>query len=1320
MKKIFSHMMLIAAMAIISANTMAQNSFSYQAVIRNNGEVVSNQDVSLLISILNGSDVCYQETQEVKTNAYGNISVSVGEGEPKTGSFAAIPWETMQVMMQVEVSTDGSEKYVNMGQMQIQPVPYAIYAARTATVIQPAVASEDPIFEVRDNNGELMFAVYENGVKVYVDQDGSKAAKAKFAVAGRSTSKGEENLLTINNEGTTVYVDESQSSKAAKSKFAVAGRSAGKTDTDLLTIDGSGSTIYVDGDGKAAKSKFAVAGRSGRGKKSANNYSIDNDNSTLYVDFNDNAAGKGTQADVLTIDGGQATFYIDETESGKAAKSKFAVAGRSADKSVQTAFVIDGTGTLIYIDDNDNQNSKAAKSTFAVAGRSTGKGNSKFFSITPDSTRIYVNDEVDNTNNGSLAAGFAIVGMTQNTDLLFINKDSTVIKANTYVAEEVQSATGEVNKLDVVYGIWGGSLKYQFNRIDDNEIIDYCFYDYGRDNYEGFYTDAGDEIHGKYNYIVHVNRNFPDFPISAGLDKRSDAWTWYSSYSSWGTESGDIEDHIGDMKYPLFSLEGVNTKVYLTHLGTWGGSISGANFDIDYVESDGQDTVIINNTAYTVEKHIFKEGKDATKITTYYYYVYKGIVLKIDVKLPTDEESTILRCIEIKEGGAETSFARWLKNSGVTNFSGMTSAYLGEDYGEGHYFVDLGLPSGNIWASCNMGAPSSYDLGSYLAWGETAEKAVYEQDGYSVAELISGGDNNNDAAWLWGTSDKFPNVSDWCMPTNADWQELIDECVWIWVKDEKGVYVSAYDESLREYKGQNLVINSVGELREGYNIELINYIFLPATGFFDYSNINNTGQGYYWSSNKQDYGVNCLVFGESYQQIGNNPGYQGLQVRPVMHKSKTYWVKKPEGTPTGEATGSSNNPFTSINEALSTITNDFEETGDTLMTYTIMVNGNVEPAEINVPERIKQIALCGANGLLNDEPQDAIVGTVSTRPLTVNSGNIIIKNMKLTGGGINPENLDESSQIIAGGGLFVDINAKVTLDSGAFVMKNVACTTDVSYGGGVYVFRGGELTMLGGSKISENQVGGDGYYGCGAGVYINGSDYGGKLTIYGGEISENKCVGSFSNDKTNTIEYSKGGGVYIDDFAEFYMYGGLITKNTIEESASAAEGQTVIHGTGGGVCRDAFESRYYMFGGMITDNTAANAPGLYVFSGTNYGNYFMPVYIGGSSYISDIHFNFNFEYAESDVNGIELIEPLTTDKNMSLTVENVGSDVGINILTYYTEDSNYNGQILRDAKNLFTLTNENYSIGDEIEQSSWYDGYHNYYQYSFMLVPQSK
>ncbi len=487
MKNILSKAFVAVCLTAMTFAAVAQNSFSYQAVIRDGGKVLENKSVNLRLSVMSDDSVYYQEKHAVTTNDYGNVSVSVGEGEMLRGSFDAIPWETMQIMMQVEVSADGTENYVNIGAMQIQPVPYTMYAASTTTIIQPKEASEDPIFEVRDSEGNLMFAVYETGVKVFVDQEGSKAAKSKFAVASLSTSKGEETLLSINSDGTTVYVDDDSNTKAAKSKFAVASCSAGKTESNLLTIDGSGSTFYVDQDaeGKAAKSRFAVAGHSAKGKKSKNNYTIDNNNSTLYVDFSDNSA-KGA-ADVLNIDGSQATFYIDGTDGNKAAKSSFAVAGRSADKSVQTAFVIDGTGTVIYIDDLESD--KAAKSTFAVAGNSAQKGNSNYFIIHRDSTRIYVNDElsavVDTTTGEvvmpSLESAFAVTGMTKKENLLVVNRDSTIVKMNTYVEEELQSTSGIVERIaddtkpSKIYAT--GSFELLFDGSWSNsDSVDYTYY----------------------------------------------------------------------------------------------------------------------------------------------------------------------------------------------------------------------------------------------------------------------------------------------------------------------------------------------------------------------------------------------------------------------------------------------------------------------------------------------------------------------------------------------------------------------------------------------------------------------------------------------------------------------------------------------------------------------------------------------------------------------------------------------------------------------------------------------------------------------------
>ncbi len=46
----------------------------------------------------------------------------------------------------------------------------------------------------------------------------------------------------------------------------------------------------------------------------------------------------------------------------------------------------------------------------------------------------------------------------------------------------------------------------------------------------------------------------------------------------------------------------------------------------------------------------------------------------------------------------------------------------------GHEWVDLGLPSGLKWATCNVGATNPWDYGDYYAWGETTTKSTYTID----------------------------------------------------------------------------------------------------------------------------------------------------------------------------------------------------------------------------------------------------------------------------------------------------------------------------------------------------------------------------------------------------------------------------------------------------------------------------------------------------------------------------------------------------------------------------------------------------------------
>ncbi|MBR5957066.1 MAG: SUMF1/EgtB/PvdO family nonheme iron enzyme [Salinivirgaceae bacterium] len=426
--------LLLGFVALLTAvAAVAQNSFSYQAVIRDGGKVLENKAVSLRLSVMLADSVYYKEVHQTTTNAYGNVNVNVGEGTGLQGSFTAIPWETMQVMMQVEVSTDGST-YTNMGALQIQPVPYTMYASRTTTVIQPKVASDEPIFQVKDNDGNLLFAVYETGVKVFVDyDDDSKAAKAKFAVASIRRNKGEEDLLTVDNQGATIYIDDddNQNGKAAKAKFAVASIRRNKGDENLLTIDDQGATIYIDDDdnqnGKAAKAKFAVASIR-RNKGDENLMTVDDQGATIYVDDNDNynQNGKAAKAkfavasirrnkgdeNLMTVDGSGSVIYVDDNQSDKAAKAKFAVASIRRNKGDENLFTIDGDGSTVYVDFNANKNTdadKAAKAKFAVAGRS-GKGGDDVLNVDGDQATFYI-DLDENENDKAAKSTFAVASI---------------------------------------------------------------------------------------------------------------------------------------------------------------------------------------------------------------------------------------------------------------------------------------------------------------------------------------------------------------------------------------------------------------------------------------------------------------------------------------------------------------------------------------------------------------------------------------------------------------------------------------------------------------------------------------------------------------------------------------------------------------------------------------------------------------------------------------------------------------------------------------------------------------------------------------------
>jgi len=181
--------------------------------------------------------------------------------------------------------------------------------------------------------------------------------------------------------------------------------------------------------------------------------------------------------------------------------------------------------------------------------------------------------------------------------------------------------------------------------------------------------------------------------------------------------------------------------------------------------------------------------------------------------------------------------------------------------------VDLGLPSGTLWANMNLGAEKPEDFGSYFAWGETQPKDVYSWDTYSYWNDINGdgkGDSDEmvnlgsdiastdyDAATVnWG--------SPWRMPSRTQFKELLDNTTSTWTT-QNGI-------NGRKFTGSNG-----------------NSIFLPTTGFDGDDQLVYAGsRGHYWSSSPNDELYACyLLFYSGGAYWTNGLRSNGFTVRPV-------------------------------------------------------------------------------------------------------------------------------------------------------------------------------------------------------------------------------------------------------------------------------------------------------------------------------------------------------------------------------------------------------------------------------------------------------
>lgn len=206
-----------------------------------------------------------------------------------------------------------------------------------------------------------------------------------------------------------------------------------------------------------------------------------------------------------------------------------------------------------------------------------------------------------------------------------------------------------------------------------------------------------------------------------------------------------------------------------------------------------------------------------------------------------------------------------------------------------HGYVDLGLPSGTLWATCNVGANAPEEYGDYFAWGETKTKQSYWYDNYNYWKTDDSGENKltkycgdaeygydgyTDALTVLLPEDDAATVnwgSDWCMPTEEQWEELIQHTT-TEMKTINGVSGRLFTAS----NGNSIFLPSASVCQDEpasefdygsyWSSSLIGYEPHSAWIYYSY-----TGEGYYLDDE--------YYFDESYKdEIMRS---FGLSVRPV-------------------------------------------------------------------------------------------------------------------------------------------------------------------------------------------------------------------------------------------------------------------------------------------------------------------------------------------------------------------------------------------------------------------------------------------------------
>lgn len=323
--------------------------------------------------------------------------------------------------------------------------------------------------------------------------------------------------------------------------------------------------------------------------------------------------------------------------------------------------------------------------------------------------------------------------------------------------------------------------------------------------------------------------------------------------------------------------------------------------------------IVYNNKEYTVKNEILEILSKKGIIQN---DIFVGTLLfDFNVEKEKIEISSDYQVIKLKITSSgnwdAVSSSSWMSTSSSTDDAEIVSIYISQNQSDnarsgvielkslqkdfsikvevlqnggynGHGYIDLGLSSGTLWATCNIGANSAVEDGGYYAWGETHELYVLWHTNGNPGSLSSNYSYYNKSGLTKYCTNSKDGIVDnktvleptddaatvnwggkWRMPTKEEFEELLNGCSWAW--ENKGVLLTSRKNG--------------------------NTLFLPAAGYshylvyyYDYKwSTENGSKAYYWTSSLHNEFSDCAYYFDGFN-IERNARYYGLPIRPVFSR----------------------------------------------------------------------------------------------------------------------------------------------------------------------------------------------------------------------------------------------------------------------------------------------------------------------------------------------------------------------------------------------------------------------------------------------------